>query len=89
MVALHPNVKFGGYETADDPSPKSMRRATAITTHPLPYVARAIVASADGDVTVVREDGSTDTVWCAQGWNPIRFVDLTTDTNTIVKDVHF
>ena len=89
MVALHPNVRFGGYETADDPSPKSMRRTAALAANPLPYIARAVVVALDGDITVTREDGSSDIVWCAQGWNPIRFTRLEADAGTIVKDVHF
>jgi hypothetical protein len=89
MVSLYPGIRQSGYEGNDDPSPKSMRRAAAIVANPLPYVARAVTMSADGDITVMREDGSSDTVWCFQGWNPIRFVALTADAGVLVKDVHF
>ena len=89
MTSLFPGIRSSGYEGNDDPSPKSMRRATAIATNPLPYIARAVVMSADGDITVLREDGTSDTVWCVAGWNPIRFVALTADAGTLVKDVHF
>lgn len=88
-VPVYPGVKYGGYETADDPSPKSMRRAAAIVANPLPYIARAVVVTADGDITVTREDGSSDIVWCVAGWNPIRFTRLEADAGAIVKDVHF
>lgn len=89
MVAVYPGVKYGGYETMDDSSPKSMRRAAAIAANPLPYVARMVTVTADGDITITREDGTNDTVWCVAGHNPYRFIRLVTDTGTIVKDVHF
>lgn len=89
MPSLIPSIRQAGYEGNDDPSPKSMRRATAIVTNPLPYVARSVTMSGDGDITVLREDGSSDTVWCFQGWNAIRFVALTADAGGLVKDVHF
>lgn len=89
MPSLYPSVRQAGYEGNDDPSPKSMRRAAALAANPLPYLARAVVVTADGDITVTREDGSSDIVWCAQGWNPIRFTRLEADAGAIVKDVHF
>lgn len=89
MVAVHPNVKYGGFETMDDPSPKSMRGAAALAANPLPYIARMITVSADGDVTIAREDGSQDIVWCVTGHNPFRFIRLVADAGGIVKDVHF
>lgn len=89
MVAVFPGVKYAGYEGNDDPSPKSMRRTAALAANPLPYIARAVVVTADGDITVTREDGSSDIVWCVAGWNPIRFQRLEADAGVIVKDVHF
>lgn len=89
MVAYNPYIKAGGYETQDDSSPKSMRRAAALAANPLPYIARMITVSADGDVTITREDGTSDTVWCVQGHNPFRFTRLEADAGAIVKDVHF
>lgn len=89
MPSLYSSIRQAGYEGADDPSPKSMRRAAALAANPLPYLARAVVVTADGDITVTREDGSSDIVWCVAGWNPIRFTRLEADAGAIVKDVHF
>lgn len=89
MVALNPYIKAAGYEGADDPSPKSMRRAAAIAANPLPWVARMVTVSADGDISIKREDGTTDVVWCVTGHNPFRFIQLVADAGNIVKDVHF
>lgn len=88
-VPVYPGVKYGGYDTMDDSSPKSMRRAAAIAANPLPYIARMVTCSAEGDIAILREDGTTDTVWCVAGHNPYRFTRLVTDAGTIVKDVHF
>lgn len=89
MVAMYSGVKVAGYEGYDDPSPKSMRGAAALAANPLPYVARMVTVSADGDITIQREDGSQDVVWCVTGHNPYRFVRLVVDNGGIVKDVHF
>lgn len=89
MVALHPTVRGAGYEGYDDPSPKSMRKAAITLGVDLPYVARMITVSADGDVSIKREDGTTDVVWCVAGHNPFRFTQLVADAGGIVKDVHF
>lgn len=89
MVKLFAAVNQGGYETQDDSSPKSMRRAAAIAANPLPYVARMVTVTADGDISILREDGTTDVVWCVAGHNPYRFIQLVADAGTIVKDVHF
>jgi hypothetical protein len=89
MVSLYPGIRQAGYEGNDDPSPKSMRRAAALAANPLPYVARAVTMSGDGDITVTREDGSSDIVWCFAGWNAIRFTRLEADAGALVKDVHF
>lgn len=89
MVDMHPGVNFGGYQTMDDPSPKSMRGATALAANPLPYQARMVTTSAAGDISILREDGTTDVVWCVAGHNPYRFNRLVADAGGIVKDVHF
>jgi hypothetical protein len=90
MVAVHPNVKYGGAETADDSSPRSMRRAAALAANPLPYIARMVTCNASGLITVTREDGGDDDiVYCVAGHNPYRFIRLVADAGSIVEDVHF
>jgi hypothetical protein len=89
-MALHPSVKVGGYETSDDSSPRSMRRAAAIAANPLPYTARMVTCSAAGLITITREDGGADDiVYCVAGHNPYRFIRLVADAGSIVEDVHF
>lgn len=88
MVAFHPYTKAGGYQTQDDSSPKSMRRAAALAANPLPWIARMITVTADCDVTITRPDGTSDTVWCVAGHNPYMFIRLEADAAGFVKDVH-
>lgn len=89
MVDFYPGSAYGGYQTLDDPSPKSMRGATALAANPLPYLARMVVTSAAGDISIRRQDGTTDVVWCIAGQNPYLFDRLVADAGGIVKDVHF
>lgn len=85
MPELFPGVRYGGYETEGGASPKSVRRVLT----ELPYVARMVTCSVAGDISIKREDGSTDVVYCIAGHNPYRFTQLVADGGNIVKDIHF